>query len=314
MKRNTKHRIAAAAVIIILLLPFLWWQNTGLIATRITYRSGQVPAGFDGCRIVQVSDLHDNRYGEKQENILKMTREAAPDYIFITGDLIECDRMENALQYVREAAAIAPVYYVPGNHETKSLSAYQTLRQKIREFGGTVLEDEAVTLYREGSEAKLIGLRDPNFTNGGLLRNGAGPEIQKSLARLSGGKVTGGEIIPVSRETARREFTMLLCHRPELMEEYEKNNIDLAFAGHVHGGIVRLPGVGAVYGLNQGFFPKYSAGLCQKGETSMVVSRGAGNNPIGQRINNRPELVVVELQRAVPPAGSSAFAVKTGAR
>ena len=103
MKRKTKHRITAIAVIVILLLPFLWWQNTGLICTNITYRSRQVPPGFDGCRIVQVSDLHDNHYGEKQEKLLEMTRAATPDYIFITGDLIEYDRMENALQYVREA-------------------------------------------------------------------------------------------------------------------------------------------------------------------------------------------------------------------
>ena len=96
------------------------------------------------------------------------------------------------------------------------------------------------------------------------------------------------------------DYTILLSHRPELMDIYEKEGIDLVFAGHTHGGLVRLPAIGAVYALNQGFLPKYTAGVNTVGETSMVVSRGLGNNWIGQRINNRPELVVVTLRRGIP--------------
>ena len=91
-------------------------------------------------------------------------------------------------------------------------------------------------------------------------------------------------------------FTLLLSHRPELFEVYTENNIDLALTGHAHGGQIRLPFVGGVIAPHQGFFPEYDGGLYIKEETSMVVSRGIGNSIFPFRFNNRPEVVLIELQ------------------
>ena len=92
-------------------------------------------------------------------------------------------------------------------------------------------------------------------------------------------------------------FTILLSHRPEFIRFYEKVNLDLVFSGHAHGGLFRIPGIGGVIAPHQGFFPKYTEGLIQMGNTSMIVNRGLGDSGFPFRINNLPEIVLVRLKR-----------------
>ena len=90
-------------------------------------------------------------------------------------------------------------------------------------------------------------------------------------------------------------YTILLSHRPELFDLYVETEMDLVFSGHAHGGQFRLPFVGGLVAPNQGFFPKYDAGLFSEGSTNMIVSRGVGNSIIPIRFNNRPEIIVATL-------------------
>ena len=123
----------------------------------------------------------------------------------------------------------------------------------------------------------LAGLCDPDFTDADKIeQNGV---LDKWL----------GEIVNDD------SFTVLLSHRPEAFDIYADHGIDVVFCGHAHGGQFRLPFIGGLYAPNQGFFPKYDAGVYNKGNTSMVVSRGIGNSVIPIRVNNRPELVIAEL-------------------
>ena len=82
----------------------------------------------------------------------------------------------------------------------------------------------------------------------------------------------------------------------EYFNIYSKDNIDLVFSGHAHGGQVRLPFIGGLYAPGQGLFPKYTRGIYKQNNTSMVVSRGLGNSIFPIRVFNRPELVVVTLK------------------
>lgn len=91
-------------------------------------------------------------------------------------------------------------------------------------------------------------------------------------------------------------LNVLLSHRPELIYAYEEAGMDLVLSGHAHGGQVRLPFMGGLIAPNQGIFPKYTSGIHNVGDTSMVISRGLGNSIIPFRIFNRPELVVVILR------------------
>ena len=86
-----------------------------------------------------------------------------------------------------------------------------------------------------------------------------------------------------------------MSHRPELFEAYVASKVDLVFCGHAHGGQFRIPFIGGVVAPNQGLFPTYDSGLYNKDSTDMIVSRGLGNSIIPIRINNNPEIIIVEL-------------------
>ena len=90
-------------------------------------------------------------------------------------------------------------------------------------------------------------------------------------------------------------YMILLSHRPELFETYVCCGVDLVLSGHTHGGQFRLPFIEGLVAPNQGLFPKYDSGLYTDRITNMVVSRGLGNSIIPFRFNNRPEVVLVEL-------------------
>ena len=91
-------------------------------------------------------------------------------------------------------------------------------------------------------------------------------------------------------------LTILLSHRPELFDTYANHNIDVVLSGHAHGGQFRLPFIGGLVAPNQGLFPEYDAGIYTEGNTNMLVSRGVGNSILPFRINNRPEVILIELQ------------------
>ena len=184
-----------------------------------------------------------------------------------------------AIVFVEKATVIAPIYYVTGNHEA-NITQYDDLKERLEAVGVIVLEDEGVLLEREGKQLSLIGLSDPDFTIKGDLFG----EVPAMVAT----KLKGMEI----QET----YTILLSHRPELFETYVYCGIDLVLSGHAHGGQFRLPFVGGLIAPNQGFFPKYDAGVYKEGNTDMVVSRGIGNSIIPIRFNNRPEIVLVTLE------------------
>ena len=97
-------------------------------------------------------------------------------------------------------------------------------------------------------------------------------------------------------EISSHQFTVFLSHRPEYYETYKKTDANLVLTGHAHGGQFRLPFIGGVVAPNQGFFPEYDSGVYREDEFAMVVSRGIGNSIIPVRVNNQPEIVLIELR------------------
>ena len=184
-----------------------------------------------------------------------------------------------ALKFIQEAVKIAPCYYITGNHEAR-IPKYSELKTGMETAGVTILRDTQ-TQIRMGNEAiTLIGLNDPSFQTGYLFGDSA--------------TVTDTKLIQL--HTADDGFTLLLSHRPELFDTYVKNSIDLVLTGHAHGGQVRLPFVGGLLAPHQGLFPEYDSGLHTAERTNMIISRGIGNSLFPFRVNNRPEVVLIELQ------------------
>ena len=288
MKNNPSlHFLFPAAVLLLLAVLIIWtlWGNTALMASSFTLESDRVPTAFSGFRIAQISDLHNAEFGEGNTELLRRLEENAPDIIVITGDLIDARRpnIETALHFVRESVKLAPVYYVPGNHEAR-LPSYGVLRSGLKKAGATVLENKALPLKRDGDKITLIGLSDPKFVKWKNATNADNAAIIRTpLKRL----------LPPDNA-----YSIVLSHRPEQFETYAACGADLVLTGHAHGGQFRFPFVGGLFAPNQGFFPKYDSGLYTEGKTNMIVSRGLGPSVIPIRFHNRPELIIAELRHA----------------
>ena len=263
------------------LIAWTIWGNTSLMVNSITVSGGQIPSEFFGFRIAQVSDLHNAEFGEENSLLLNSLSESKPDIIAITGDLVDAQHtnIDVALSFAKKAVQIAPVYYVTGNHEA-SLSQYSELKTGLEAAGVIVLEDKAIQLEHNGGIVTLMGLSDPNFTIKSNIFDEVPAIISTKLNDLMEDKAG---------------YTILLSHRPELFDTYVSCGVDLVLSGHAHGGQFRLPLIGGLVAPNQGFFPRYDAGLYTNGGTNMIVSRGLGNSIIPFRFNNRPEIVLVEL-------------------
>ena len=272
--------LAVLAAILLALIIWIAWGNTALELNTYTITSDRLPKVFDGYRIAHVSDLHNTEIGEKNEKLLTMLRDAKPDMIAIAGDLIDSRNtdLEIALHFVQEAVKIAPCYYVTGNHEAR-VAQYSELKSAMKAAGVTVLEDAKVTITAEGEQLVLLGVNDPSFETDYLLGDSE-TVMRTKLAEL---------------HTAD-SFTILLSHRPELFPIYAENKVDLVLSGHAHGGQFRLPFFGGLIAPNQGLFPAYDAGLYTDGNTNMSVSRGIGNSLFPFRVNNRPEVILIQLK------------------
>ena len=272
--KNQKLKRGMQGFIIVLIIIWIIWGNVTVDITNVVVRHEKIPETFSGYKIVQLSDLHNAEFGKENETLIKHIKKTKPDMIVITGDLVDSSRtnVDIALKLIGKIVDIAPCYYVTGNHESLIGSEYNRLENGLNELGVVVLHDEAVVLEKDGEQIQVIGLDDPCFS---------------------------GNILSFKMKNMERtkDYTIVLSHRPELFEKYVEEDVDLVFTGHAHGGQFRIPFIGGVIAPDQGLLPKYDAGVYQEKNTTMIVSRGIGNSIVPIRINNRPEIVVVELQR-----------------
>lgn len=272
IRSNRKKYIKSAIVllIVIALLLFCSYQNRHLETTYYTYKAEQLGADLEGYRIVQISDLHNVKFGKNNQKLVDRIRECEPDMIVLTGDLVDSNHtnVDRAVQFVDEIVKICPVYYVTGNHEYwLDTSEYENLMDGVASAGVIILDDQVVEISRGDAKFRLVGLDDKSLADGTLE------------ALLSDEK----------------ELTVVLAHEPQYFARYAGTGVDLVLSGHAHGGQFRLPFVGGIVAPDQGFLPKYTAGEYYMNGTEMIVSRGLGNSVIPVRLFNYPEIVCVEL-------------------
>lgn len=278
MRINLKKILYMMIILILIIVFWIIWGNTALELNTITINSTKLPSSFSGFKIAHVSDLHNAEFGNNNETLLKMLLDSNPDIIAITGDLIDSRRtnIEIALKFARESVKIAPTYYVTGNHESR-INEYEALMEGLIQAGVIILQDESIILKNGEETINLIGLKDPDFSPGN--------------AQI----ITDTKLKELIKDD--ESFSILLSHRPELFEVYVENKISLALSGHAHGGQFRLPIIGGLFAPHQGLLPKYDGGLYTTDDTNMVVSRGLGNSLFPFRINNRPEILLIILER-----------------
>ena len=284
MMKTKKKFIVLATIVAILILLIIWiaYGNTDLEIYKYNVKSEDIPSEFDNFRIVQISDLHNAEFGENNEKLLLMLKQADADIIAITGDMIDSRNtdVDVAISFAQKAVNIAPVYYVNGNHESRVLGEYEKLKQGLTDAGVTILENSSADITIGDEAITLIGINDPTFRME-LVDDTMEQNIAHQLVN----------VIPDNDN-----YKVLLAHRPEYFDVYA-GNVDLVLSGHAHGGQFRIPFIGGLVAPGQGFFPEYYEGSHIKENTEMIVSRGIGNSIIPFRINNKPEIIVAELTK-----------------
>lgn len=264
----------------IIIISFFYWQNNDIVTTNINIENSKIPNSFDKFKILQVSDLHNKEFGKKQEKLLKLTKEVNPNIIVVTGDAIDSRRtnMKIPIEYLSQVAKTYPTYYVTGNHERR-INDYNEFEKMLIKSRVKVLNNQYENIKIGNEEISLIGMKDISFIK----------SKNKNIEYLN--------ILNNIKKETNNNFTILLSHRPDIIDVYSKSNVDLVFTGHAHGGQIRLPFTDGLFAPNQGLFPKYTSGKFKKYNTDMIVSRGLGNSLFPFRIFNRPELIVTTLNK-----------------
>ena len=291
-KHGGKRKTRRWLVLLAALALFALWENISLQVEEFSYPSADLPEALSGLRLVQLSDLHGAEFGQDNARLLAAVEGAAPDLILVTGDLVDEDTAEPAAYAGRVGAAltaIAPTYFVTGNHEwALGTAGAESVKQALRLSGVTVLSNEAVELTLtgpSGGEGKMVlaGVDDPN-----AYADQKTPEELAAEVYADWGD----------------PFWLLLAHRNNRFDGgYCRFGADLTLCGHAHGGIWRLPGTDGLIDTHQQWFPSFTSGFypCTDGghpAAEVFVSRGLGNSPRwALRLFNRPQVAVITLEK-----------------
>lgn len=270
------RRAVRALVLLLAVIVFFYWQNFSIQTEEVAVASPALPRAFDGLRIAEIADLHGRQFGTDSAGLLHAVENAAPDLICIDGDLFdENTDLSMLTPLLRGLVSIAPTFYVTGNHEFQ-VARRNEIFAHMEQVGVCVMRNEYTLLTRGDSSVVIAGVDDP-----------CGAYDRKMPDEL---------VAEIRAEVGQDAYILMLAHRNDTLSMWAELGVQLVLTGHCHGGVVRLPFVGGVFGTEQQLFPAYDAGLFREGETALYVSRGMGYSRVHLRLFNRPHLPVLILR------------------
>lgn len=230
-------------------------------------------------RIIQLTDLHNRKFGENNEKLIKKVKSQNPDIITMTGDMInsDTDNFDKLIYLIEELNKVAPIYFSLGNHEIDNKYKDEIIKE-VENSGAIVLEESYKDISVNNNNLRIGGVYDYIIPN---------MDKTKSTYKLS------------QEFDDTNSLKLLLYHRPDsyvLWGGFEVINPDLVISGHYHGGLIRIPFIGGLFAPEQGYFPKYDAGKYDINGNDVIISRGLGTASKVPRINNIPEVSLIILK------------------
>lgn len=277
IKFHNRLRIIIFATALSLILMLIGLDNNIKTQTYEIVIDNLSPS-LKGLRIVHISDLHSTIHKDNQNDLINKIKLLKPDLIVLTGDIADNNTGFLGTQLLLEGIKdVAPLFYSIGNHEVRARD-FLEINERIKSYGVFSLENQVTKININNEVVFVGGLNDPEFYY-------MGSTLIKPSEALQ------------AMHTDEVGLKILLSHRPEMFDLYKKQNYDLVFSGHAHGGQLQIPFIlNGLYAPNQGFFPKYAGGVYKLNDkTNLVVSRGLSISGI-PRVFNPPELVLVILK------------------
>ena len=284
--KQKKHTVKIVSIVVICFAIFLTvlLSNTRIHAVSYSISLENLTSPV---HVILLSDLHDKSFGRENSRLIAKVQEQSPDAIFLDGDMIDRSAdsadVQKLLRLIERLCEIAPVYFAPGNHELEYMQTDPALLTHIAEVGAVVVNDSYVDVTIAGQPLRIGGTMGHAFYFGRSEEEfSASPEYQflKSFEKTDVQKIC-------------------LAHMPDTFifnGAYDLWDVDLVLSGHTHGGLIRLPFIGGLYAPMQGWFPEYDRGHYRLGEhMQMVVTSGLAGYGMLPRINNPPEIVVIDL-------------------
>lgn len=278
IKNKKRVTLNVFLLLFVILVIRLYIDNNVFEVSYIDFEDDEIPQSFINTKILHISDLHNKSYGDNNIVLLNKIHEIAPDYIFLTGDMVSSKDTDFSTFYsfASKIGSKYSCFYILGNHEMDlTNSERKAIYETLESYNITVLDNEMVQLEKNDEIINVYGMwYNPKYY------------VKEDFQLDNMQKILGSSL---------ESFNILLTHNPDDFEIYADWGADLIFSGHVHGGMIRLPFVGGVISPNRTLFPKYDSGIYEYNESNLVVSRGMSRGSSGIRLFNQPELVVVTL-------------------
>ena len=260
-------------ILIIIVIISTIYSKVKIDITRYNIKNKKIDKNI---KLIFLSDLHNRKDNSK---IIDIIKEEKPDIIIDGGDMIyeDLNSIGNFINFTNELKDYK-TYYTYGNHETRLDCEEINIFEKV--LGTT----ELVLLNNKSTKLSK------NINLCGFVSD---YDCYKKFHKLC---LSKKYIFERVKEFDEYKYNILVDHNPLEFDAYVKTNADLVLSGHVHGGLVYLPFLGALLSPDYTFFPKYANGEYNKNKTKMIVSRGLGfSKRIPFRVNNPGEIVIINL-------------------
>ncbi len=271
-------------ILFFLLLLAIYDSNNNIDISEYKIKSNKIPMEFNNFKILQLSDLHNKKFGKDNKILVDKINNISPDIIVITGDMLTRNNNEYStfLNLVTELTKKYKIYFILGNHEQKiklcDKKIYELFKQ-IEDLGVILLDNKMIKITKNDSYINIYGLYiSLKYYQYRQKHTFELKDIENSIGKLNS-----------------EDFNILLTHNPFFFKTYALWGADLTLCGHVHGGIIKVPFIGGVLSPERKFFPKYYEGTYLIDKHTLIVSRGLGVGKTMFRLFNRPELPLIIL-------------------
>lgn len=274
---------------IVVLYGMIWGKSDFIVKEQTIYFK-ELPSGFDGFRIAQISDTHLGSFANINEvrKGLKLLKDQNADILLFTGDMVN-NVAEEVQPFINDFKAIKPKlgkFSILGNHDMgdyvkwkKAEMKYAEVKQLIDSeegMGFKMLLNENVILYRNGDSIALLGVENwgkPPFKQYGNLQR----------------TMSGVENVA---------FKLLMTHDPShfKLQVLDKTNIQLSLSGHTHGMQFGIDCCGLKWSPIKWLYPEWS-GLYKFDNQYLYVNQGFGFLGMPARIGIRPEITIITLKK-----------------